>query len=72
MTEQTDEKEPVRPWHWPRQWVRDQSFYRDIATRTVAGVLVVAIAYVFGVIMGTYRARDCGKASPLSSAPLVT
>lgn len=46
------EKEKTKPWHWPGEWVRDQSFYRDIATRTAAGVLVGIIGYSFAVFMG--------------------
>lgn len=40
---------------WPREWAKDQSFYRDIATRTISGLLVVGIAYVFGVLAGYFQ-----------------
>jgi NhaP-type Na+/H+ or K+/H+ antiporter len=46
------EKVKTKPWHWPGEWVRDQSFYRDIATRTASGVLVGVIGYSFAVFMG--------------------
>ncbi|MDQ0032245.1 hypothetical protein [Arthrobacter bambusae] len=54
MIEQAEEFEPkpVKPWLWPHQWVHDQSFWRDIATRTASGLLTLFLAYNFAVIAG--------------------
>lgn len=58
MTEPPDVK-PVRPWHWPRIWWHDQAFWREVATRSIAGLIVVILAYIgavsFGYISGPGR-----------------
>lgn len=36
MSEQKLEK--VKPWQWPAEWVKDEKFWRDVATRTASGL----------------------------------
>lgn len=39
-------------WTWPAAWWRDQAFWRDVATRTTSGLLVVFVAWLFAVVFG--------------------
>jgi hypothetical protein len=45
------------PWYrWPGEWRRDEKFWREVATRTIAGVLALWIvssaAWLFLVVTG--------------------
>ena len=50
---------PVKPLIWfqtvPRwvHWFVEEQFWRDVATRTIAGAIVVGLGYLFGVGAGT-------------------
>lgn len=50
---------PVKPLIWfqkvPRwvHWFVEEQFWRDVATRTIAGAIVVGLSYLFGVGAGT-------------------
>ncbi len=47
------EEAPQSPfWRWPGEWARSQSFWRDVATRTVAGVIVVFLVWATGIATG--------------------
>ena len=52
VDDEAAENNRMRPWRWPAEWVRDEKFWRDVATRTASGILVVAISYHFAVFMG--------------------
>jgi len=54
MSEQV-EKVKVKPWQWPAEWVKDEKFWRDVATRTAAGLIVGLIGYVFLVLQGVIQ-----------------
>lgn len=41
-----------KPWQWPGEWMRDEKFWRDVASRTLAGALVVFIGYLVAVANG--------------------
>jgi len=51
MPESTEEAQ-VHPWSWPRVWWHDEKFWRETATRTVSGLLVVLIVYLFALGTG--------------------
>jgi hypothetical protein len=55
--------EPDRPfWKIPLGWLRDESFYRDIATEILAVGVVALIAYTYAVSAG-YVSTPSGKAA---------
>lgn len=46
-------EEPAgKPWRWPGVWFRQESFWRDVASRTLAAVFAAGIVYVFAVAGG--------------------
>lgn len=49
MTEPT---KPVRVRDWPRIWWHDEKFWREVATRALAGLIVVFVGYLFAVATG--------------------
>jgi hypothetical protein len=55
MSEAPEAGKKVQPWHWPGQWVREESFWRDVATRTASGLLVVILVYAYGLAVGYFR-----------------
>ena len=56
MTEPGNEQPTSRPWQWPREWFRDEKFWRDVGSRTLAAVIAAGIIYLFAVA-GGYVAR---------------
>lgn len=40
-------------WNWPAEWAVEQAFWREVATRTIAGVLTVVLLGVPGLIYAT-------------------
>jgi hypothetical protein len=48
-----------KPWRWPGQWMRQESFWRDVGSRTLAAVFAAGIIYVFAVAAG-YVSRPDG------------
>lgn len=40
------------PRQWPLIWARDEAFWRDVASRSVSGSIVVALGYVAAVLLG--------------------
>ncbi|MDQ0825394.1 membrane protease YdiL (CAAX protease family) [Arthrobacter sp. B2I5] len=61
MTEQTEEKAPARAWQWPLEWWHDEKFWRDVATRTVSGLVVLLIGYIVAVASGLLGIPDLRK-----------
>jgi hypothetical protein len=47
--------EEGKPWQWPGQWVRQESFWRDVGTRTLSAVFAAGLVYVIAVILGYVR-----------------
>lgn len=41
-----------KPWQWPREWVRDEKFWREVTARGLSGLIVVAIWYCAAVAGG--------------------
>jgi hypothetical protein len=57
MPKQEGEAANKRPRYLlPTQWILEESFWREITTRTVSGGLVVVIGYIYGVGAGTIPA----------------
>lgn len=52
MKASESEEERVRPWHWPRIWWHDQGFWREVATKAIAGLIVVFVGYLFATAAG--------------------
>jgi hypothetical protein len=44
-----------KPWQWPGEWMKDEKFWKDVATRTVSGVLTVGVIYVYGLAVGYFK-----------------
>ena len=40
-------------WARPFQWMRDEKFWRDVATQAIGGAIVVTAGYLFGLGAGT-------------------
>ena len=47
---QPHEPKQLSPWSWPASWARDEAFWRDVASRTVSGILVVFISGLVGYV----------------------
>ncbi|KUM38996.1 hypothetical protein AR689_07530 [Arthrobacter sp. EpRS71] len=45
------DKEP-RAWQWPAIWFKDQSFWRDVASRTMSGIFAVIAIGFLGIAFG--------------------
>lgn len=59
MTTETTETEPrVAPWRWPARWIKDEPFWRDIASRTFSGIFVAFVVYWGAVIMGYVKTPE--------------
>lgn len=58
------------PWKWPGQWVRSESWWREVSTRTAAAVLTVVIVASAGVAAG-YIQRPTLRETALLVANLV-
>jgi hypothetical protein len=53
MTEPPADTEPSsKPWKWPGEWVRDEKFWRDVASRVAAALIVVGLGYTFAIASG--------------------
>lgn len=50
MADPPDDKPRVRDW--PRIWWHDEKFWREVATRALAGLIVVFIGYMFAIATG--------------------
>jgi hypothetical protein len=37
-------------WNWPAEWAVERTFWREVATRTVAGILTIVVLAVPGLI----------------------
>jgi hypothetical protein len=45
-----------KPWRWPGEWVRQESFWRDVTTRTMSVLVSGAILYLLA-LAGGYVSR---------------
>lgn len=52
MTEITSPASQEPAWRRPATWVREESFWRDVATRTLAALISALIIYLFAVAAG--------------------
>lgn len=55
------------PLHWPAEWAKEELFWRDVATRTIAGVLTILILAFPGLIY----AGIFGLLTPAQVAPIL-
>lgn len=59
MTAETEEANQLTPvWRWPGRWIKDETFWRDIASRTFSGVIVAFCVYWGAVIMGYIKTPE--------------
>lgn len=50
MLDASPAPKPSRPLDWPGEWGRDEKFWREVATRTVAGMLTIVLLGVPSLI----------------------
>lgn len=49
----SDAEKPSSPWYrWPAEWSRDEKFWRDVGSRTLAGIIVVFVAWLGAIAFG--------------------
>ena len=48
----TPDQEAPGWWLWPVKWITDQSFWRDVTSRALSGLIVAAVAYLFAILAG--------------------
>jgi putative copper export protein len=53
-----EESKKVRPWEWPFIWALDEKFWRDVASRAIAGLIVVSSVAVIGFASGVLAVPD--------------
>jgi hypothetical protein len=58
MSETVQKPEIVRPWQWPGEWFRDQSFWRDVGSRTLSGLIVLFFGYWAALLLGFIKSPD--------------
>ncbi len=49
---ESDAEAKSKPWQWPLEWWHDEKFWRDVASRAVAGIIVVFVGYAVAVASG--------------------
>ena len=52
MSETAETEKKSTPWQWPLEWWHDEKFWRDVASRAVAGIIVVFVGYAVAVASG--------------------
>jgi hypothetical protein len=52
------EEKKTKPWQWPSEWFRDQSFWRDVGSRTLSGLLVLFFGYWTALLLGFIKSPD--------------
>ena len=61
---ETTAREPRTPlWQWPREWMRDEKFWRDVASRTASGLIVLFVGYWTALLIGFVKTPDNFRAS---------
>ncbi|MFE4082265.1 hypothetical protein [Paenarthrobacter sp. YIM B13468] len=50
MTSADQPPQKSSAWNWPAEWAVERTFWREVGTRTVAGVLTIVILAVPGLI----------------------
>lgn len=50
MTDPAEERTP--PSRWLQKWVREEKFWRDVVTRTLAALIVVFLGYLYAIMAG--------------------
>lgn len=58
MSETAEKEKQSKPWQWPGEWMRDEKFWRDVASRTASGVLVVVIGLAYAAAAGYITSPD--------------
>jgi hypothetical protein len=54
MSEPVEEVKASKPWQWPRAWVSDEKFWREVTARALSGIIVVLVAYLYGLMTGYF------------------
>ncbi|MDQ0869008.1 multisubunit Na+/H+ antiporter MnhB subunit [Arthrobacter sp. V1I9] len=52
MSETSEAEKQSKPWQWPGEWMRDEKFWRDVGSRTIAGFIVVILGYFSAIGLG--------------------
>ena len=59
MSDETTEKTArTSPLKWPLQWVREEKFWQDVATRTLSAIIAAGFLYLFAVGAGYVTSPD--------------
>jgi hypothetical protein len=48
----------VSPWQYPSRWSKDETFWRDVASNTTAGLLLALILYLAALGFGYIRSPE--------------
>lgn len=58
MSETTEIEKKTKAWQWPGEWFRDQSFWRDVGSRTLSGLIVLFFGYWAALLLGFIKSPD--------------
>lgn len=63
-----------RPRHWPGEWMKDEKFWKDVASRAISAAITAGAIYVFGLVFGYFQSPQWTYYSPLVliTLPLLT
>lgn len=58
MSETKEIEKQSKPWQWPGEWFSDQSFWRDVGSRTISGLIVLFLGYWAALLLGFIKSPD--------------
>lgn len=66
----TEDETPPKRQLWVVEWARSESFWRDVASRAIAGTIVIAIGAAFAVLIGLIDWQVALRAAAFLAVPL--
>ncbi len=48
----------VKPQHWAKRWWREESFWKDVTTRTLAILIAGLVVFLVGILLGYVSRPD--------------
>jgi MFS family permease len=65
------DEEVSRPINWPREWLHDEKFWREVATRTVAGIIAGIVLAALAALVALRLTPLTGDAAKIASGVLI-